>query len=320
MPTTLISPLTLNIPSERLRPRHRGGLLPRSLAGKLLAGFPATPRGTYSSLILHNGICDTPKQFNITSNFDVWKMLTWGESGFPARLLVARSMLRRRQQIILVVRPTGNGTTRLRPARKLPANPRPLFVNAAREGGLIQHRAALPRMVLEQQIAAAVGSGRDIGGGTQVHRRTVKHGDLLRFQPQDQRPTTAHRSALIHADAAGLFGREIQQRITPPLASTVSFSIRTVAVTSTGLCGNCDRACGCVFRQPWVGHGRLRESSEKQLRWPAVLTAFRCPAAAVSVNLSAIATSRLVAPCVSPYFESVRLCPAWRSLAFLGNL
>ena len=70
-----------------------------------------------------------------------------------------------------------------------------------------------------------------IGGGTQVHRLTVKHGDLVRFQPQDQRPTTAHRSALIHADAAGLFGREIQQRITPPLASTVSFSIRTIAVT-----------------------------------------------------------------------------------------
>ena len=82
-----------------------------------------------------------------------------------------------------------------------------------------------------QQIAAAVGSGRDIGGCTQAHRLTVKHGNLVRFQPQDQRPTTAHRSALIHADAAGLFGREIQQRITPPLASTVSFSIRTTAVT-----------------------------------------------------------------------------------------
>ena len=97
--------------------------------------------------------------------------------------LVVRSMLRRRQQIILVVRPTGNGATRLRPARKLHANPRPLFVNAAREGGLIQHRAALPQMVLEQQIAAAVGSGQDIGGCTQVHRLTVKHGNLVRFQP-----------------------------------------------------------------------------------------------------------------------------------------
>ena len=172
MPTTLISPLTLNIPCERLRPHHRGD-------------------------------CS----------------------------LVVRSMLRRRKQIIPVVRPTGNGATRLRPARKLPANPRPLFVNAAREGGLIQHRAALPRMVQEQQITAAVGSGRDIGACTQVRRLTVKHGNLVRFQPQDQRPTTAHRSALIHADAAGLFGREIQQRITPPLASTVSFSIRIIAVT-----------------------------------------------------------------------------------------
>ena len=169
MPTTLISPLTLNIPSERLRPHHRGD-------------------------------CS----------------------------LVARSMSRRRQQIILVVRPTGNGATRLRPARKLPANPRPLFVNAAREGGLIQHRAALARMVQEQQIAAAVGSGRDIGGCTQVHRLTVKHGNLVRFQPQDQRPTTAHRSALIHADAAGLFGREIQQRITPPLPSRPQCPFRFV--------------------------------------------------------------------------------------------
>ena len=137
--------------------------------------------------------------------------------------IVARSMLRQRQQIILVVRPTGNGATRLRPARKLPANPRPLFVNAARQGGLIQHRAALARMVQEQQVAAAVGSGRNIGGGTQVHRLTVKHGNLVRFQPQDQRPTTAHRSALIHADAAGLFGREIQQRITPPRVQSVIF-------------------------------------------------------------------------------------------------
>ena len=105
-------------------------------------------------------------------------------------------------------------------------------------------------MVQEQQIAAAVGSGRNIGGGTQAHRLTVKHGNLVRFQPQDQRPTTAHRSALIHADAAGLFGREIQQRITPPLASKVSFSIRTIAVTLIHRCR--------VLAQ-YSSRGRLRQ-------------------------------------------------------------
>ena len=172
MPTTLISPLTLNIPSERLRPHHRGELLPsRALhVAPEAADHPSRPSNRKWRNPAPAGE-ETPRK--------------------PAASVRKCGTRRWLDPASGSTRPDGPGTADYRRRRQW-----------------ARYR-----------------------GCTQVHRLTVKHGDLVRFQPQDQRPTTAHRPALIHADAAGLFGREIQQRITPPLASTVSFSIRTIAVT-----------------------------------------------------------------------------------------
>ena len=56
----------------------------RSLVGKPLAGFRATPRQTYSSLIRHRRVCNTFHEPTITSIIDDKKTTAWGESGFPA--------------------------------------------------------------------------------------------------------------------------------------------------------------------------------------------------------------------------------------------
>ena len=66
---------------------YRVAKYPRSLAGKPLAGFRATPRQTYSSLKRRGSVCNTLQDPTVTSTIDVKKTTAWGESGFPARFL-----------------------------------------------------------------------------------------------------------------------------------------------------------------------------------------------------------------------------------------
>ena len=69
-------------------PRERGSN-PRSLAGKPLAGFRATPSRRITVLygmVVYILRFTTPL---LTSPIDVKKTTAWGESGFPARLLEA---------------------------------------------------------------------------------------------------------------------------------------------------------------------------------------------------------------------------------------
>ena len=66
------------------------------------------------------------------------------------------------------------------------------------------------------------------------------------------------------------------------------------------LCVSCDRRGGCVFRQPWVASGRLRDPSKKPLRWPAILIGFRRPAATFFVYVPAIVVERLACRCDRP--------------------
>ena len=62
--------------------------MPRSLAGKPLAGFCTTLSETYSSLIRRSSILLIRfLEPIITSIIDVQKTVTWGESGFPATFL-----------------------------------------------------------------------------------------------------------------------------------------------------------------------------------------------------------------------------------------
>ena len=170
MPTTLTSPLTLNIPGERLRPHLRGGLLP----SRALHAAPET-------------------------------------SDHPSR-----------------------------PSNRKWRNPAP--AGAETPG---KPAASVRKCGTRRWLDPASGSTPPDGPGTADCRRRRQRAKYRRWYPgapphgETRRPrqvpaagSTAHDSTSLGTDPCrygGLFRREIQQRITPPLASTVSFSIRTIA-------------------------------------------------------------------------------------------
>ena len=61
--------------------------MPRSLAGKPLAGFSRYARQTYYSLMWHDSVCNTVQEPTVTSTIVAKKTTTWGESGFPSEFL-----------------------------------------------------------------------------------------------------------------------------------------------------------------------------------------------------------------------------------------
>ena len=75
----------------------------RSLAGKPLAGFRATP--IRRSLMWHDSVCNTVQESTVTSTIVAKKTTTWGESGFSVR----------------VSRPPRRHLQRLRKESRLPA-------------------------------------------------------------------------------------------------------------------------------------------------------------------------------------------------------
>ena len=75
-------------------PRKQDGAVrcsTRSLAGKPLAGFRATPD---RRLMWHDSACNTVQEPTATAIIVAKKTTTWGESGFPSEFLGARDRRR----------------------------------------------------------------------------------------------------------------------------------------------------------------------------------------------------------------------------------